>query len=153
VDRRRGTAALRGPLKVNIPQNRHGFGNWSEIADFIGSNKSKEDVEEHYLATFLETPEFLPVIDPLSRLQILYLKGMRREGLLKPSKKIPIKKQINQSAEAPTPIAYNPSVLILPSRKRLLDRQPAHEQCKDRFKPRGDRRVYAKERRLRGGIR
>jgi hypothetical protein len=63
VDCRRRTTPFRGSLKVNIFRNRHGFGNWSEIADFIGSNKSKEDVEEHYLATFLETPEFLPVID------------------------------------------------------------------------------------------
>ena len=41
--------------------SRHGFGNWSEIAEFIGTNKTREDVEEHYVTYFLESPDFMPV--------------------------------------------------------------------------------------------
>jgi hypothetical protein len=57
----RRAPSFRRVAKVNILEFRHGYGNWPEIADFIGTNKMKEDVEEHYLAVFLDTPEFLPV--------------------------------------------------------------------------------------------
>jgi hypothetical protein len=33
---------------------RHGFGNWSEIADFIGTNKTRDDVQDHYINVYLE---------------------------------------------------------------------------------------------------
>lgn len=32
---------------------RFGFGNWAEIAELIGSDKKKEDVEEHYVNQYL----------------------------------------------------------------------------------------------------
>lgn len=41
--------------------NRHGFGNWSEIAELIGGAKSREEIEEHYFTLFLENSEYLPV--------------------------------------------------------------------------------------------
>lgn len=43
---------------------RHGFGNWNEIADYIDTNKTREDVERHYSEIFLSSPGFLPVITP-----------------------------------------------------------------------------------------
>ncbi len=41
--------------------NRHGFGNWSEIAEFIGNGKTREDVEEHYTDVYVKADNFLPV--------------------------------------------------------------------------------------------
>jgi len=40
---------------------RHGFGNWNDIADFIGTNKSREDVEEHYQNIYLGGKDYMPV--------------------------------------------------------------------------------------------
>ena len=40
---------------------RHGFGNWNDIADFIGTNKSREEVEEHYQTVYLGAPNYIPV--------------------------------------------------------------------------------------------
>lgn len=37
-----------------VISDRNGFGNWSEIATFIGSNKTREDIEEHYHKLFLQ---------------------------------------------------------------------------------------------------
>lgn len=40
----------------------HGFGNWSDIADTIGTGKTREEVEEHYQRIFLEDASFIPVL-------------------------------------------------------------------------------------------
>lgn len=40
---------------------RHGFGNWSEIAEFMGTSKTREEVEHHYTTVYLESPNFIPV--------------------------------------------------------------------------------------------
>ena len=74
MDSIRRTPSVWRPLKVNYHLFRHGFGNWAEIADFIGTNKSREDVEEHYLTVYLDTPDFLPVNIMKLRLLILYPK-------------------------------------------------------------------------------
>ncbi|KRX06785.1 Homeodomain protein [Pseudocohnilembus persalinus] len=41
---------------------RFGFGNWQEIADHIGTEKSKEEVEDHYEQVYLKQgqPDYLP---------------------------------------------------------------------------------------------
>lgn len=40
----------------------YGLGNWADIADHIGSYRTKEEVQEHYHKVFLESPNFpLPV--------------------------------------------------------------------------------------------
>ena len=39
-----------------------GLGNWPDIAEHIGSYRTKEEVEAHYLATYIDSQEFpLPV--------------------------------------------------------------------------------------------
>jgi hypothetical protein len=42
---------------------RFGFGNWSDIADHIATDKQKEDVEKHYEEFYLsqENEDFIPV--------------------------------------------------------------------------------------------
>jgi hypothetical protein len=34
-----------------------GLGNWADIAEHIGSYRTKEEVEEHYLATYVNSVE------------------------------------------------------------------------------------------------
>jgi len=63
----RGAAFVLGSLKVLILSFRHGFGNWVDIADFIGNNKSPEEVEEHYQQVYIKTSSFLPVNQLISR--------------------------------------------------------------------------------------
>jgi hypothetical protein len=43
---------------------RFGFGNWNDIAEHIGTDKTKEDVEKHYEEFYLSQDKktFLPVI-------------------------------------------------------------------------------------------
>jgi len=53
MDSYRGPFALLRTIKVIFLLYRHGFGNWGDIADFIGTNKSREDVEEHYQHIYL----------------------------------------------------------------------------------------------------
>lgn len=40
---------------------RHGFGNWNEIAEHIGTDKTKEEVERHYEDVYLSADNFKPV--------------------------------------------------------------------------------------------
>jgi hypothetical protein len=62
LDCTRRTPALRRTRVVKNVPCRHGFGNWTDIADFIGSDKTREDVEGHYQAIFLDHPNFIPVL-------------------------------------------------------------------------------------------
>ena len=39
---------------------RHGFGNWNEIAEHIGTDKTKEEVERHYEDVYLSSENFMP---------------------------------------------------------------------------------------------
>ena len=40
----------------------HGFGNWSDIADFIGTGKTREEVEEHYQRIYIDREDYMPVL-------------------------------------------------------------------------------------------
>jgi transcriptional adapter 2-alpha len=43
----------------------YGLGNWADIADHIGSYRTKEEVEAHYLSTYVASPTYpLPRVDP-----------------------------------------------------------------------------------------
>lgn len=39
---------------------KSGFGNWNDIAELIGSDKTKEDVERHYETYYLSETSFIP---------------------------------------------------------------------------------------------
>jgi Myb-like DNA-binding domain len=40
----------------------YGLGNWADIADHIGSYRTKEEVEKHYYKVYLNSPNYpLPV--------------------------------------------------------------------------------------------
>lgn len=39
---------------------RHGFGNWNEISEQIGTDKTPADVEKHYEDVFISAPNFIP---------------------------------------------------------------------------------------------
>lgn len=80
LDCRRRASTVRRPLKVLVLLSRHGFGNWAEIADFIATNKTREDVEDHYLTTYLEAPSFLPVHRLSYRTPLSYQEGTPRAG-------------------------------------------------------------------------
>lgn len=41
--------------------DRHYFGNWIDIAIHIGTDKSAEDVENHYLKYYIQTEDSMPV--------------------------------------------------------------------------------------------
>jgi transcriptional adapter 2-alpha len=43
----------------------YGFGNWSDIAEHVGGNKSKTKCELHYTLTYLGIGGALPVFDCL----------------------------------------------------------------------------------------
>lgn len=50
-----------------------GLGNWADIAEHIGSYRTKEEVEEHYLSTYIYSPNFpLPVSHSLADSQSSY---------------------------------------------------------------------------------
>jgi len=38
-----------------------GFGNWLDVAEHIGSDKTKEDCEKHYEDYYLSQKKFIPV--------------------------------------------------------------------------------------------
>ena len=68
MDSRRGTTSFWRTRKVNPIIFRHGFGNWNDVADFIGTNKTREDVEEHYQQVYLlGANNFIPVNLNLNR--------------------------------------------------------------------------------------
>lgn len=51
---------------------QYGLGNWMDIAEHIGSFRTKEDVERHYHFTYLQSPDFpYPVRFALLGLTIL----------------------------------------------------------------------------------
>lgn len=41
--------------------DRHYFGNWADIAKHIDTDKSPEDVENHYLKFYIEAEDSMPV--------------------------------------------------------------------------------------------
>ena len=46
---------------VHLRLYSHGYGNWSEIATFIGTGKTREQVEDHYERVYLRNETFIPV--------------------------------------------------------------------------------------------
>lgn len=56
------TVSLRRELLLISACQTFGLGNWGDIAEHIGSYRTKEEVEAHYLQTYIESPDFpLPV--------------------------------------------------------------------------------------------
>ena len=39
---------------------RFGFGNWLDISEHLSSEKTKEEVEQHYEILYLNVPNFVP---------------------------------------------------------------------------------------------
>ena len=64
-----------------MESSRHGFGNWTDIADFINTNKTREEVEEHYLTVYLGAPNYIPVFQSIFRL----LRSSQKETLMERS--------------------------------------------------------------------
>lgn len=60
MDRRRRATPFRGAGEVVGGLGRHGYGNWNDIADHIGTNKTPEEVQSHYEKVYLNEPDFLP---------------------------------------------------------------------------------------------
>jgi hypothetical protein len=65
-----GPFAILRLRKVIQISHRHGFGNWDDISDFIGTNKSREEVEQHYQTIYLQGENFLPVVNATYRQKI-----------------------------------------------------------------------------------
>ena len=41
---------------------KFGFGNWNDITDHISTNKSKDEIQNHYEQIYLGQISYLPVI-------------------------------------------------------------------------------------------
>lgn len=47
--------------QVRVLKCRFGYGNWTEIEEFMGNTKSQEEIEDHYHSTYINNKSHLPV--------------------------------------------------------------------------------------------
>ncbi len=40
---------------------KFGFGNWADISEHVGTDKTKEDLERHYEDVYMSSKKFVPV--------------------------------------------------------------------------------------------
>lgn len=146
---RRGTPPLRRTREVHPSSCRHGFGNWGEIADFIGSNKTREDVEDHYQHIYLGGVDFLPVSYPSFSRSTSSVAGTRTAS----SSKITRRHQDVGRTSSPTrqcPTTPCTIVSLGLARQGLIDCEPDQQNWQQSCR---NRRVHAQEGRLRSRIR
>ena len=94
-----------------------GLGNWADIAEHIGSFRAKDEVEAHYLATYIESPDYpLPVSDWNTKAGDLNVEAeeslykWHRSPMLDPLIKTPFKHKKNEGSRKHS---FGPSVCIV----------------------------------------
>ncbi|RFU26366.1 hypothetical protein B7463_g9964, partial [Scytalidium lignicola] len=81
----------------------YGLGSWADIADHIGGYRNKDEVRDHYIKTYIESPNF-PLPERASPYDMKLLEECPREVFQAAKKRrIEDRKEAAKSAPPPTP--------------------------------------------------